>query len=102
MPGATGSVPGKLVSSRGGRLRCRTGEHSPRCGRVPVHVASTDCRLQPGQPVFSVGCDHGAAPTVRESRISAVNRYAGAPNLETLGHPVEGRSGGGCSPPTGV
>ena len=61
----------------------------------PVPVASTDYRPQRGEPVFSVGCDHGANPTVRETTISAIDRYAGPPNLEIHGHPVQGRSGGG-------
>ena len=62
----------------------------------PVRVASTDCQPQMGDPVFSVGCDHGSSPTVQPSTISAVNRYVDkAPHLEVLGHPVEGRSGGG-------
>lgn len=45
--------------------------------------------------VYSVGCDRGADPTVRDSRVTAVNRYNGAPNVETSGAPVQGRSGGG-------
>ena len=45
--------------------------------------------------VWSVGCDLGADPTVRDSRVTDVDRYAGPPNVETSGAPVQGRSGGG-------
>ena len=61
----------------------------------PVRVASPDYRPQRGEPVFSIGCDHGAEPSIRESMITAINRYVGPPSLEIQGHPVEGRSGGG-------
>lgn len=45
--------------------------------------------------VWSVGCDRGADPTVRNSRVTDINRYNGPPNIETSGAPVQGRSGGG-------
>ena len=62
---------------------------------VPMKVASRGYRPQVQSPVFSIGCDRGADPSVRPSRITAVNRYQGAPNIEASGAPVEGRSGGG-------
>ncbi len=62
---------------------------------TPIRVASTDYHARPGEPIFSIGCDHGANPTVRVSTISAVDRYHGPPNIEIHGHPVQGRSGGG-------
>ena len=61
----------------------------------PVSVATTTHHPQPGDPIFSVGCDHGADPSVRVSTISAIDRYVGPPTVEIHGHPVEGRSGGG-------
>ncbi len=51
--------------------------------------------LAEGQPVFSWGCDRGALPSRRDSRITKLNRYLGAANVEVGGEPVEGRSGGG-------
>jgi S1-C subfamily serine protease len=48
-----------------------------------------------GDAVFSVGCDHGDPPTRRDTRITKLNRYLGAPNIEAAGMPVQGRSGGG-------
>jgi S1-C subfamily serine protease len=51
--------------------------------------------VREGDIVFSVGCDHGQAPTRRDSRVTKLNRYLGAANIETAGIPVQGRSGGG-------
>lgn len=61
----------------------------------PVPMAPRADRLQPGQKVFSFGCDHGNNPTRRDTQISRVNRYLGADNLEIDGAPAVGRSGGG-------
>ena len=58
-------------------------------------VASKSFAPAPGQPASSVGCDNGKEPTPRHMRITAVNRYLGAPTIECSGEPVEGRSGGG-------
>jgi hypothetical protein len=44
---------------------------------------------------FTVGCDKGADATVRQSQITAVNRFLGKPNLSAAGAPIDGRSGGG-------
>lgn len=52
-------------------------------------------KLSEGQRVFSWGCDRGAPPSRNDSRITKLNRYLGAPNVEVDGQPVEGRSGGG-------
>jgi thiol-disulfide isomerase/thioredoxin len=51
--------------------------------------------VQEGAPVFSYGCDHGQAPTRRDSRVTKLNRYLGPSNIEVAGAPVQGRSGGG-------
>jgi thiol-disulfide isomerase/thioredoxin len=58
-------------------------------------IASKSFAPEPGQPASSVGCDNGKDPTARHMRITAVNRYLGAPTIECSGEPVEGRSGGG-------
>lgn len=60
---------------------------------VPLLVRGTP--LAVGQPAFSFGCDHGANPTRRDTQIKNINRYLGADNLEIVGAPVLGRSGGG-------
>lgn len=65
---------------------------------VPVPVARLMDhreRLREGETVFSWGCDHGAAPSRRDSQISKLNRYLGPANVEVWGKPVQGRSGGG-------
>jgi len=61
----------------------------------PVSVAPAGIAFRPGDSVFSIGCDHGADPTVRESRIASVDKYLGPPNIEVDDEPVNGRSGGG-------
>lgn len=66
--------------------------------RSPVRVApiaATQTVMARGDRVTSVGCDHGQDPTALATRITAVNRYQGPPNIEAHGAPVEGRSGGG-------
>jgi hypothetical protein len=95
LPGGTRPVPGRLLAYEADDRDVGLVAIRPEVPVRPMPVASTDYRPQRGEPVFSVGCDHGAAPTIRESQISSVDRYAGPPNLEILGHPVEGRSGGG-------
>ena len=52
-------------------------------------------RLREGDTVYSWGCDQGAIPSRRDSRITKLNRYQGEPNVEVLGAPIQGRSGGG-------
>jgi hypothetical protein len=61
----------------------------------PVRVAPAGHRLDRGAGVFSVGCDKGGEPRVQDSRITAIDKYLGPPNIETSGQPVDGRSGGG-------
>lgn len=61
----------------------------------PVRIAGQDMYLRDGSRVFSVGCDRGAEPTLRECRITGINRYLGTPNLVATNRPVVGRSGGG-------
>jgi thiol-disulfide isomerase/thioredoxin len=61
----------------------------------PVEILPQGQSLKIGQPVFSLGCDHGNDPTRRDSQITHVNRYLGAANIEIAGAPAVGRSGGG-------
>ncbi len=64
--------------------------------RLPAaRVGTEGMRLQPGTTLFSVGCDRGSRPRIYPTRLTAVNRYVGAPNFEILGAPRQGRSGGG-------
>jgi len=60
-----------------------------------VRVGTVDRRVEPGEPVVTVGCDGGADPTIQQSRITAVDKYLGPANVQVAGQPVQGRSGGG-------
>lgn len=63
---------------------------------VPVaQVAPNIEQLSQGDLVYSMGCDHGGAPSRRDSQVTKLNRYLGSANIETAGAPVQGRSGGG-------
>jgi thiol-disulfide isomerase/thioredoxin len=61
----------------------------------PVPILPKNESLQIGQAVFSIGCDHGNNPTRRDTKISNINRYLGPANVEIVGAPATGRSGGG-------
>jgi S1-C subfamily serine protease len=61
----------------------------------PVRVGGSDCRVSPGEAVVTVGCNGGADPTIHHSRVTAVDKYLGPPNVQVAGQPVQGRSGGG-------
>lgn len=61
----------------------------------PVTILPKSEQVQIGQPVFSIGCDHGNNPSRRDTRITHVNRYLGPKNIEIEGAPAVGRSGGG-------
>ena len=67
----------------------------PNCPVTPAPVAPADYQPRPGDRVFSIGCDQGAAPSLRDSQVTALNKYKGPPNIESAGQPVIGRSGGG-------
>jgi thiol-disulfide isomerase/thioredoxin len=75
--------------------------------RVPVPVlamavAPPSYQSRPGDAVVTVGCDQGADPTVRHTRVAAVGKYLGPPNLQVDDVPVVGRSGGGLLTPDGL
>ena len=62
---------------------------------APVAVATAAQSIAVGQPVFSIGCNHGDKPTVVSSSVTGIQRYDGPPNIVVAGAPVDGRSGGG-------
>ncbi|XZE55301.1 trypsin-like peptidase domain-containing protein [Planctomycetaceae bacterium SH139] len=65
---------------------------------TPVPVLGDRSALRVGDSAFSFGCDRGADPSLRDTRISGIDKYnqhLGVSNLEIAGAPVDGRSGGG-------
>ncbi len=94
-PGVQGPVQGQLVDYEAEDRDIALVSIRPGIRIRPIPVAPPSYRPQTGTSVFSIGCDHGANPSIRESSISAVDRYIGPPNVEILGQPVLGRSGGG-------
>jgi thiol-disulfide isomerase/thioredoxin len=65
-------------------------------GEVTVApIAPVDVEMKVGDAATAVGCAHGANPEPWATQITAIDRYAGAPNIEAARAPVEGRSGGG-------
>jgi len=61
----------------------------------PVPVAPPTLVVSTGDRVFTAGCDHGQPPTLRYSAIKRAAVYNGARKYDTVGRPVDGRSGGG-------
>ncbi len=93
-PGAQPSVEGQLITYDFERDIALIAVR-PGCNVVPVPVAPAGFTLEPGRRVFSVGCDRGRPPSVRNSHVTDLNRYVGPDNVEVAGAPVDGRSGGG-------
>jgi len=60
-----------------------------------VAIAPPGFSVRKHDRAFTVGCDKGADATVRQSEITAVNRFLGKPNFSAAGAPIDGRSGGG-------
>jgi len=92
--GAPQKLPARLVSYD---LKTDVGLVSIRPG-VPVSVAPVapkGFRIAKGDKVVTVGCNNGKEPTAIESRITAIDKFLGPPNLQVSGLPVQGRSGGG-------
>ena len=92
--GASKGLPGRVISYD---LQSDLGLVSFRPGVpvVTVPLASSDHPIRKQDAVVSVGCDHGADPTARESHVTSINKYLGPANVQVAGQPVQGRSGGG-------
>lgn len=60
-----------------------------------ARVAPGSHQVSVGDEVVSVGCDHGADPSVRVSRVTSIDKFLGPANYQVAGQPVQGRSGGG-------
>lgn len=93
-PGAPQGLPGHLISydlaSDVGLVRFR-----PTAPVTPARVAPAGYAVRQDDAVINVGCNHGQDPTARASRVTAIDKFLGPPNLVVAGQPVQGRSGGG-------
>jgi thiol-disulfide isomerase/thioredoxin len=58
-------------------------------------IAPPGYPVRVGEAIATVGCNNGDDPTVRRTRITALGKYGGPPNVEVADLPVVGRSGGG-------
>ena len=98
-PAAPQGVAGRLIDydmkSEVGLIRIATTYSVKAAHRVMGYASRT------GDQVVSIGCDGGADATVKETHVTSINRYVGAPNLQVAFQPVQGRSGGGLFTPDG-
>ncbi len=96
--GATKTVLGQIVDYDAENRDIALVSIRPGFPVQPVPLLAKGQTLRTGQVVFSFGCDRGADPTRRDTRITGVDKYnthLGASNIEIAGAPVDGRSGGG-------
>lgn len=94
--GATVKVPGQVLDYDSDAndialVSIRNGEHK----LAAVEIASANSTVDLGDRVFSLGCDRGDDPTIRNTAIKNLARYDGAMKYDIFGRPVNGRSGGG-------
>ena len=93
-PGASKPVDGQLVAYNLDRDIALVSIR-PGMPISAISVAPPGTIVRPQDGAFTVGCDKGADATIRQSRITAVNKYVGKPNFCAAGAPIDGRSGGG-------
>lgn len=91
-------VPGQLIDYDADTKDIGLVSIKPGFQVAAVPIVPANDLPQSGTPAFSFGCDQGADPSRRDTRVTAVNKYnqhIGASNLEIAGAPTIGRSGGG-------
>lgn len=94
-PGRTETVEGQLLDFEADIHDTALVVIRP-AGRVDsVQVALPTYRPMRGDQIFSIGCDRGADPTVRASKIKALTDYSRVQKYDIFGRPIDGRSGGG-------
>ncbi|TWU63214.1 Thioredoxin [Crateriforma conspicua] len=96
--GETKTVPGQLVDYDAEDRDIAVVAIQPGINIQPVKVIKHSQKVTTGQAAFSFGCDRGADPSRRDTRITGVDKYnqhLGVSNLEIDGAPIDGRSGGG-------
>lgn len=92
------TVPGQLIDYDADDRDIALVAIRPGYPMQPVPVIRGGQLPAVGATVFSFGCDRGADPSRRDTRITGVNKYnqhKQASNLEIAGAPIDGRSGGG-------
>ena len=95
-------VPGELINYDAGPLDVALVLIRPGFEIPAVPLAPRNQVIEREQPIFSIGCDRNAPPTIRRSRIKDVAEYDGARKYDIYGRPVLGRSGGGLFRPDGM
>jgi thiol-disulfide isomerase/thioredoxin len=85
-------VPGRLV---GYDLKRDVGlvAIAPPVAVAVARVAPPGYPIRPGDPVASVGCNNGDAPSAQRSQVVSPDHFPGY--IQVAGQPVVGRSGGG-------
>lgn len=89
------TVPGRVITFDADERDIALVEIQPGVPVQAAPVAGNVNVVRRGADVFSIGCNQGDDPTIVRSRISAIDKYIGFPNIEVSGQPVVGRSGGG-------
>jgi hypothetical protein len=92
--GAPRGVPGRVIAFD---LKSDVGlvSFQPGCPIKTARLATPSYVVQRGDAVINIGCNNGAEPTVRTSRVTSLDKFLGPPNIQVAGQPVQGRSGGG-------
>jgi thiol-disulfide isomerase/thioredoxin len=67
----------------------------PGCPVRTASLAPASYQVRRGDTVINIGCNNGAEPTVKTSRVTSLDKFLGPPNIQVAGQPVQGRSGGG-------
>jgi thiol-disulfide isomerase/thioredoxin len=96
--GRTQMVPGQLIDYDADDRDIALVAIRPGYPVQPVPVVRPGALPEVGTSAFSFGCDRGADPSRRDTRVTGVNKFnqhKGASNLEIAGAPIDGRSGGG-------
>ena len=99
------TVAGRLVDYDAGDRDIALVSIKPGVDVQPVEVIRSGASVRTGQAAFSFGCDRGADPSRRDTRIigvNTINPHLGLSNLEISGAPIDGRSGGGLFDESGT
>lgn len=96
--GETKTVAGQLIDYDANERDIAVVAIQPGVPMKAVEMIRVGEKPRTGQSVFSFGCDRGADPSRRDTRVTAVDKYnqhINMSNLEIDGAPIDGRSGGG-------